>query len=175
MKYKILIFLFFSICFEIFAKGDVEKKEVTAYEILCNAEIVQIVSMNETGKLFPNIKAFYFLLKEWSPLLFIDLYNNAKTNEGRIYALIGLYFCNDIYNYNNKKKEIENQLVYIASADVKMYMNTCELLVGLENGKLKELLFWNVDITTWEIIKREKIFSDLTIPPVWIEPSQINK
>jgi hypothetical protein len=123
---------------------------------------LQILSLQESRDLYKQIIELYTLLKRQDPNEFVELYNKAITNEGKMYALIGLYLLGDTENYNNYKEEMNDTDIYFRIADVSSKAKAAYLLKQLESGNMNEFLFWNVDPKTWEIIlkngERKKIF-----------------
>jgi hypothetical protein len=129
---------------------------VNALDVLKETRIFQKLSLDETGELFENIKAFYILLRENSSSLFCDLYNCAENIEGKLYAVVGVYLLEDKMVYGILKKDIENFFVTVASGDRRQKQKIADILKELERGELQEFLFWHIDTRNWEIIRDEK-------------------
>jgi hypothetical protein len=116
-----------------------------ALSLLCSTDYFQKLSFNEDGSLFDQIAALYLILEHKNAAeLFIKIFDATKTNEGKLYALVGLFFT-DRNGYFLKKTEISNFSVTTFIADTSDIENIMDVLDELEKGELQELLFWNIN------------------------------
>jgi hypothetical protein len=124
---------------------------------------LQLLSLQPSGDLFETIREFYYLLRQQDSNVFIELYDRSKTNEGKMYAVIGLYLLEDVEEYSKFKNEMKNKTICLETGDVISSEKASYIFDLLEEGRLQRLLFWRIDTDTWEIIKndgnRKKIFS----------------
>jgi hypothetical protein len=114
-----------------------------SFFLLCTVNYFQKLSFDESGLLFDQTLAFYSILGDKNSVgLFVELFAVSKTNEGKLYALVGL-FLTDKGIYFLKKKEISNFKVTTFIADTDDIENVLDVLDDLEEGELQKLLFWN--------------------------------
>ena len=163
MKRKILLFILFLITLELSA-NEFTVNDERAFKMLCETTGFYELPHGNSPELFKEIKCFYYLFGKQSPELFLALFTHAKTNEGKLYALVGLYLTGDWKNYFALKQELENVSILLVSGCVVGHEKVDSILFDLEAGYLEICLFWDVDITTWEMVQfdgsREKIFPD---------------
>jgi hypothetical protein len=163
MKKIFLIILFMNLLIIDSYSEDTELNIQIAIEKLSCTDTLQVLSLDGNGKLEDNIFYFYYLLKNNDPYIFYELFNKSKTIEGKLYALIGIFFINK-ESYFRYKKSIKNTTIKVFVGDTGIYETSYDLLKDLEIGDLENLLFWNIDRNTWSIIMHngtyKKFFND---------------
>jgi hypothetical protein len=121
------------------------------YNILCSADVFYEESITIDRQIPIFNRAFYYLMSKNNPTLFECLFRDAKTNEARIYALIGMRI-----NGANKYKEFTSSinkvaLLKINTGDLIFYTKAEEIIRQIENGNILLSLFRYINTNNWTI------------------------
>jgi hypothetical protein len=144
MKNKIAFAFIFIILFRstILFSSEFTGEIGDAFLVLCETYRFHMLPVDEHFEPFEEIKAFRCLLNERSADIFITLFMRAKENEGKLYALVGLYLIGDKEKYFILKTRLEDFIVLVSYDDISSHERTDYVFDKLENGKLTANNFW---------------------------------
>jgi hypothetical protein len=134
-----------------FVNKNLIAQEQYYFEILCDADVFYLDSLAENSVIPISNLAFYYFCKTKNVNAFKKLFLQAMHDEGRMYALVGLFLF-DKKEYVKFKKEIDyTGMIKAISGDLRTGRVNKDFIESVENGNIFLSLFRFINTIHWTI------------------------
>lgn len=121
----------------IYEGNDMERKIKQSVKLLMNAKRVESARINDSAEKSKLSCAFVVIKEEKNAVeLFTELFVNSKTNEAKIYGLLGLFELDKEQYYFFSKKLKESDVVLIQEGSLILDYRVSVALNKIQDGSL---------------------------------------